>query len=168
MSLDKGVHRDHGHEGHEAGLFAYSDKSPGLFMNWNKMVPELIVSDLARSLPFYTELLGFTLAFQRDAPPFAYLDYDSAQLMLEQLHEGGWITGALEPPLGRGVNFQIEVAAVQPILDRLQRAGVTLFREPRASWYAVGDHEEGQIEFLVQDPDGYLLRFCEILGERPL
>jgi len=35
------------------------------------------------------------------------------------------------------------------------------------SWYEVGsDKEEGQIEFLVQDPDGYLLRFIEPLGER--
>jgi catechol 2,3-dioxygenase-like lactoylglutathione lyase family enzyme len=133
-------------------------------MNWNKMVPELLVSDLARSLAFYVELLGFSLAFQRDEPSFAYLDYDGAQLMLEQIHDGGWITAALEAPLGRGVNLQIEVDAVQPILERLHAAGVPLFREPRARWYTVGDHEEGQIEFLVQDPDGYLLRFCEILS----
>lgn len=131
------------------------------------MVPELSVISLARSLPFYTELLGFRLAFRRDDPPFAYLDIDGAQLMLEELHEGAWLTGELQPPLGRGVNFQIEVASVQPILDRLRAAGVPLFRELRESWYVVGDAEEGQREFLVQDPDGYLLRFCELLGQRP-
>lgn len=136
-------------------------------MDWNRMVPELSVTSLERSLPFYTELLGFTLAFRRDDPPFAYLDLDGAQLMLEELHDGAWLTGELQPPLGRGVNFQIEVARVQPILDRLRAAGVQLFREPRESWYATGDTEEGQREFLVQDPDGYLLRLCEVLGGRP-
>lgn len=135
-------------------------------MDWNRMVPELSVSSLARSLPFYTELLGFTLAFRRDDPPFAYLDLDGAQLMLEELHDGTWLTGELQPPLGRGVNFQIEVASVQPILERLAAADVSLFREPRENWYATGDAEEGQREFLVQDPDGYVLRFCEVLGQR--
>lgn len=43
-------------------------------MDWNRMVPELSVTSLERSLPFYTNLLGFTLAFRRDDPPFAYLD----------------------------------------------------------------------------------------------
>lgn len=136
-------------------------------MDWNRMVPELSVTSLERSLPFYTDLLGFTLAFRRDDPPFAYLDLDGAQLMLEELHDDAWLTGELQPPLGRGVNFQIEVASIQPILDRLRAAGAPLFREPRESWYATGAIEEGQREFLVQDPDGYLLRFCEVLGGRP-
>lgn len=134
-------------------------------MHWNRMVPELSVTSLERSLPFYTELLGFTLAFRRDDPPFAYLDLDTAQLMLEELHDGAWRTGELQPPFGRGVNFQIEVASVQPILERLRAAGVPLFREPHESWYATGDTQEGQREFLVQDPDGYLLRFCEVIAK---
>jgi catechol 2,3-dioxygenase-like lactoylglutathione lyase family enzyme len=131
------------------------------------MVPELLVTDFGRSLAFYTELLGFTPAFERDEPRFAYLEYGGAQLMLEELHEGAWVTGDLQAPLGRGINLQIEVPQVQPIVERLRAAGVALFREPRESWYDTGEHEAGQREFLVQDPDGYLLRFCEVLGERP-
>jgi catechol 2,3-dioxygenase-like lactoylglutathione lyase family enzyme len=136
-------------------------------MHWNPLTPELSVTNLRRSLPFYTELLGFTLAFQRDDPPFAFLDLDGAQLMLEELHDGAWITGTLQPPFGRGVNLQIEVARVQPLLDRFKAAGLQLFREPQEHWYVTGDKEEGQREFLVQDPDGYLLRMCESLGQRP-
>lgn len=136
-------------------------------MQWNPIVPELLVADFARSLRFYTELLGFALAFERDEPRFAYLDYGGAQLMLEELHEDAWVTGELRAPLGRGINLQIEVAQVQPIVDRLHAASVPLFRDLRESWYDVGESQEGQREFLVQDPDGYLLRFCEVLGERP-
>jgi catechol 2,3-dioxygenase-like lactoylglutathione lyase family enzyme len=136
-------------------------------MNWNPLVPELLVTDFGRSLTFYTELLGFTLAFERSEPRFAYLDHGGAQVMLEELHESAWVTGELTTPLGRGINLQIEVPQVASIIERLRAAGVALFREPRESWYDVGEQQEGQREFLVQDPDGYLLRFCEVLGERP-
>ena len=37
----------------------------------------------------------------------------------------------------------------------------------RGEWYQVSaSDEEGQREFLIQDPDGYLLRFAEYLGRR--
>ena len=50
----------------------------------------------------------------------------------------------------------------------LQAAGYACFRPVQESWYAVSEHEEeGQREGLWQDPDGYLLRFVEILGSRP-
>ena len=41
-----------------------------------------------------------------------------------------------------------------------------LFRPLEAAWYRRGDHEVGNLQFLVQDPDGYLLRFFSDLGER--
>lgn len=132
------------------------------------MVPELLVTDFARSLRFYTDVLGFGIRFQRASPAFAYLELGEVQLMLELLENSGWITGPLETPLGRGINLQMEVAAVAPLLARLAASGVTLYREPTEQWRATSpDEEEGQIEFLVQDPDGYLLRFVEILGTRP-
>lgn len=90
------------------------------------------------------------------------------QLMLEQHGPESWRTGPLERPFGRGINLQIEVESLEPILGRLRAAGVALFVEPRTSWYRQDDIEHGQIEMLVQDPDGYLLRLVEILPERPL
>ncbi|MEO9168740.1 MAG: VOC family protein, partial [Aestuariivirga sp.] len=35
-------------------------------------------------------------------------------------------------------------------------------------WYRAGDEEVGQRQFLVQDPDGYLLRLCQPIGRRKL
>ena len=34
------------------------------------------------------------------------------------------------------------------------------------NWYRQGDKLLGNKEFLIQDPDGYLLRFSEDLGEK--
>ncbi|WP_202411274.1 bleomycin resistance protein [Aeromonas veronii] len=133
---------------------------------WNPMVPELSVTDLARSLVFYTGLLGFSVRYRRDDPPFAYLEQQQVQLMLEQVHPAGWQVGALEPPFGRGINLQMELTEIQPLLDRLQAAGIALFRQPTEVWYPVGEMLAEQREFLLQDPDGYLLRFVQYLGER--
>ncbi|RJF87726.1 VOC family protein [Oleomonas cavernae] len=139
-------------------------------MQWNKLVPELVVADITKSLHFWTSLLGFQVAYDRPDEGFAYLDLDGAQIMLEQRdpRSGQWLTGILEAPLGRGINFQIEVGAVGPIIQRLTGAGWPLFRPCAEAWYRAGTVEVGQRQFLVQDPDGYLIRLAEYLGERPL
>ncbi|MBL3963203.1 MULTISPECIES: bleomycin resistance protein [Burkholderia] len=137
-------------------------------MEWAALVPELICSDLAGSVRFYRDVLGFRIRFERPEDGFAYLELGGAQLMLEQQSPESWLTGAMEPPFGRGINLQIEVDAIGPIHDRIVAAGVALFTDPRTSWYRQDDIEHGQIEMLVQDPDGYLLRLVEILPERPV
>jgi hypothetical protein len=38
--------------------------------------------------------------------------------------------------------------------------------EPEQKWYRTGAVETGVHQFLVQDPDGYLIRFSAHLGER--
>lgn len=133
---------------------------------WNAMVPELTVTDVEASLSFYMAA-GFTVRFRRSEPEFAYIELGQAQLMLEQDHADNWKTAPLQPPYGRGMNLQVEVESVDDIVERVQALGIALFRAPQEVWYATSPStEEGQIEFLAQDPDGYLLRFVEVLGER--
>jgi len=137
----------------------------------NKMVPELTVSDIQQSLAFWTDLIGFQIAYQRREEGFAYLDFDGVQVMLEQYiaeDDGQWHTGALQAPFGRGINFQMTVDRVEPILARLAAVQWPLFRPFADAWYRSGEVEVGQRELIVQDPDGYLLRLVEALGERPL
>jgi hypothetical protein len=43
-------------------------------------------------------------------------------------------------------------------------AGVELFMQPERKWYQVGDDDQGVEQFLVTDPDGYLLRLQPLLG----
>jgi hypothetical protein len=89
--------------------------------------------------------------------------------MLEQLGVGrNWVTGPLNAPLGRGINFQITVPTIAPITAALANAGVALFMPPETKWYrADGDRDLGVEQFLVTDPDGYLLRFQSLLATRP-
>jgi catechol 2,3-dioxygenase-like lactoylglutathione lyase family enzyme len=135
------------------------------------MVPELTVSDIQQSLAFWTDLIGFQIAYERREEGFAYLDFDGVQVMLEQYiaeDDGQWHTGALQAPFGRGINFQMTVDRVEPILARLAAVQWPLFRPFADAWYRSGEVEVGQRELIVQDPDGYLLRLVEALGERPL
>ena len=132
------------------------------------MVPELLVSDIEQSLRFWRDLCGFSVAFDRLYEGFAYLDLCGAQVMLEERGRSrNWITGPLESPLGRGVNFQIGVPTLAPILQSLASANWPLFMDAEEKWYRTGSVETGTHQFLVQDPDGYLLRFAAPLGERP-
>ena len=126
------------------------------------LVPELSVSDIGRSLAFYCQVLGFSVRYRRPAEGFAYLELGQAELMLDQLGTSrDWVTGPLEPPLGRGINLQIAVADLGPLLERLAVAGVELFQPAETRTYLVGEQFITQHQFCVQDPDGYLLRFCQ-------
>jgi catechol 2,3-dioxygenase-like lactoylglutathione lyase family enzyme len=134
----------------------------------NRLVPELMVYDLDISMAFWVSCLGFNVAYQRPEDGFAYLDLNGAQVMLEQVDSDGgqWLTAPLEKPFGRGVNLQIDVEAVAPIIQKLVQAGCPLYRDCKDTWYRADDVEVGQREFIVQDPDGYLVRLVERLGER--
>lgn len=137
-------------------------------MRFNALVPELSVSNFSKSLDFYTRILGFSVAYDRPEEGFAFLVLGEAQLMLDQIGDGRtWQTAALDFPLGRGINFEIEVDSIQPLLTRLQTNDIPLFLPPEEKWYRVDDYEAGNRQFLVQDPDGYLLRFTEDIGQRP-
>ena len=133
------------------------------------LVPELLVTDISRSLEFWCELCGFEVAYDRPDEGFAYLTRGTAHVMLEQQGIGrNWVPAPLESPFGRGVNFQIGVPELDPILAALAGSGWSLFMEPEERWYRVSHGEEtGVRQFLVADPDGYLLRFQSSLGARP-
>lgn len=136
-------------------------------ITWQKMVPELYVSDFSVSLGFYTSVLGFNVLYTRHEPEFVYLEQKELQLMLLQTDEN-WLGSVLEPPYGRGVNLQMELSDIQPIYGRLVENGATMHRDIKDVWRKAGDMQTGQREFYVKDPDGYLLRFCQPLGDKPL
>lgn len=132
------------------------------------LIPELAVTDAGASTAFY-HALGFATVYDRPEEGFVRLRLGTAEIMLDQLGLGRdpVALGPGDRPFGRGLNLQIEVPALAPILAALTRLGTPPRLGPETRWYrAVGD-EIGQRQLWVDDPDGYLLRFCEPLGRRP-
>lgn len=139
-----------------------------------RLVPELKVADLGASLRFWCDLLGFSVRYGRPEDGFAFLDLNGAQIMLDQRglgppeRRGLWETGPMDYPLGRGINFEVQIVGLSEVLARLEAAGVKTFFGPEERWYRVNSSEVGVRQFLVQDPDGYLVRLQERIGERPV
>ena len=132
------------------------------------LVPELAVTDYEASKRFWCDLVGFSLRYERPEEGFGYLVLGNAHLMLDQINQGRtWATGTLEAPLGRGINFEIQVAPLDAAWERLTQAQWPIFVEPEEKWYRAGDVEIGVRQFLIQDPDGYLVRLQQEIGERP-
>ncbi len=134
-------------------------------MNFNKIIPELSVSDIRKSLEFYKKILGFKIEYERKENGFVFISFQGSQIMLEQAN-GKWSTGKLEYPFGRGINFQIEVDDIKPIVDSLKKHKYPIKAMPKENWYRKDDTLLGNREFLVMDPDGYLLRFSQDLGTK--
>jgi len=134
-----------------------------------KLIPELDVSDLQSSLSFYVKTIGFKIVYERAEERFAFIDLDGASIMLEEAQGPGrrFRTALLEKPFGRGVNFQIQVTDVNALYKQLTDVSAEIVIPLEEKWHRSAQHELGNLQFVVADPDGYLLRFFTDLGIRP-
>ncbi len=135
-------------------------------MYFNKTIPELDVTDLRETIKFYN-ICGFKVEYDRKEDKFVFMSLGEIQFMFCELKDvNKWETGKLEYPFGRGINFQLEVDNVDEIYTNLIKEGYPIMVEIEENWYRQDDKLLGSKEFLVQDPDGYLLRFAEDLGSK--
>jgi catechol 2,3-dioxygenase-like lactoylglutathione lyase family enzyme len=133
------------------------------------LTPELYCKDIKVSLHFYTQILGFKIQYQREEAGFAMLERQGACIMLDQIVRGSvrtWVVAPLEAPFGRGINLQIETDRVDELYEGVQKHGAQIFLPMEEKWYRCDDIYLGNRQFIVQDPDGYLLRFFQDLGSR--
>ena len=139
-------------------------------MTENALVPELSVQDWQRSRSFYLSIIGFEVLYERPEEGFSYLALGEAQLMIDQIGVGRTFTvgdAAFSYPLGRGVNLQLRVPDLGAILKRVEASGITPVIAPEERWYRRDGMEIGNRQFVLADPDGYLIRPFESLGTRP-
>lgn len=128
-------------------------------LKFNKLIPELTVFNIEQTRDFYLNILGFKLEYERIEDSFIFISFENSQFMFEQLHDDGWNIGELKYPLGRGINFSIKVKDIDSLYYKVTSHNVTLFRALMTSNYKQGNKIIEQKEFLLQDPNGYLLRF---------
>ena len=137
-------------------------------MNFNKIIPELSVSNLSESLKFY-RTIGFKIEYERPENKFVFISLDEIQFMLQEISDNDkWDVAPLTYPFGNGINFQLEVNNVEKIYNNLKDNKYKITFEMEENWYRQDDKLLGNKEFLVQDPDGYLIRFSQDLGEKKL
>jgi len=139
-------------------------------INFNTLLPEMIVSNIKESLRFYCKVIGFNIEYERPEDGFAFISYHGSQLMLEQdfYKSTPWRVEPLEQPYGRGMNLSIECPDVCQLAKNMVNSGYALHKPIEVFWYRENKRLHGESNFLVLDPDGYLLRFAQDLGSKPL
>ena len=123
----------------------------------NKLTPNLVVSDVSRSIAFYRDRLGFEVETTvPDAEPyvFAIMRSGAVQIFLNAPEPAFEEYPAMkERPLGGTLTMYIEVTGIERTYDEL-KAQIPMVTPLEAKWYGVA-------EFVVADPDGYLITFAE-------
>lgn len=124
-------------------------------MHFNSLIPELSVRDIEKSKDFYLKI-GFTIKYQREK--FYFLELEENQIMIEEINDH-WNVGELEYPFGRGINLSMSVSDIDSYYEKLKDKNISFFKPLMCNTYQVNDEIYEDKEFLLQDPDGYLLRF---------
>ena len=124
---------------------------------FNSLIPELSVSNIDISKKFYLNL-GFEIKYERKKDKFCFLQLEENQIMIEEQNDN-WNTGKLEYPYGRGINISMTVSDVEKMYNELKEKNVKMFLDLEMHEYRVDNKISIDKEFLIQDPDGYLLRF---------
>ena len=138
------------------------------YLEFSKNIPELSVTNLENSLNFY-KTAGFKVEYDRPENKFAFISLGKIQFMLQEIADNDkWDVAPLSYPFGNGINFQLEVENLDEIYNRLKKVKDKIKFDIEENWYRQDNKLLGNKEFLIQDPDGYLLRFSEDLGEKEI
>ena len=124
---------------------------------FNSLIPELSVSNIEKSKKFY-ENLGFKIIYERIENKFCFMQIEDNQIMIEEKNDN-WSVGKLEYPYGNGINISMTISDIENMYNELKRKQTDFFIDIKVSEYRVNGKIYQDKEFLIQDPDGYLLRF---------
>jgi catechol 2,3-dioxygenase-like lactoylglutathione lyase family enzyme len=121
----------------------------------------LACSAFARSLRFYTDVLGFTTMRYAPEQRLAELERDGVCLELAEYNGEG--LAPLEYPFGRGITLVVWTREAEAIYSAVEAYGARLHKPMAETWRDDDGVNVGHVGFEVIDPDGYTLRFCEAL-----
>ena len=126
-------------------------------MKFNSLIPELSVTNIEKSKEFYLNL-GFKIMYERKEDKFCFLYLEDNQIMIEEINNN-WNVGEMKYPFGNGINISMTVSDIDSFYESIISKKIVLFRKIKTSKYRVDDIIYEDKEFLLQDSDGYLLRF---------
>jgi len=128
-----------------------------------KLVPELYCEDIQVTKKFYIEVFGFEVKYERVEEEFVYFTLNGVDIMVEGINGVGrrWLTDKMEKPFGRGINLQWDVLEIDELYSRVKAlVPDSIYLEMESKEYQCADKIAVQRQFIVQDPNGYLFRFC--------
>ena len=122
-----------------------------------KLTPNLVVSDVQRSISFYCDVLGFTKTMNvPDEPPYAFAAVQSGdiEIFLNSAESAGEEYHAFKDRQPGGtLTLFVEVADVAGLYASL-KSKVRVILPLENKWYGV-------TEFAFEDPDGWLLTYAQ-------
>ena len=122
-----------------------------------KLTPNLMVEDVAQTLAFYRETLGFevlTTLPEQEPFDFAIVHRDGVELMFQsRLSLSDNVPALNGSPIGASQTFYIEVTGVRDLYESL-RDKVEIVVDFHTTFY-------GTQEFYFRDLNGYILSFSE-------
>ncbi|MGZ9113180.1 MAG: bleomycin resistance protein [Brevundimonas sp.] len=116
--------------------------------NFLQVTPFLHVADLQRALAFFTDVLGFTVPFEKEG--YAYIHRETVGFRLLQAEDDELTPGH------RRFAYYIDVRDVDALYTELKPKLDTL---PPGDVHGPADKPYGQRELLVLAPDGELIAF---------
>lgn len=136
---------------------------------FKKLTPDLMVIDVAKTVEFYTEKLGFKLDMLVpenektietklvDGKKYVYAmvsrDQVFVMLMRKDVYEED-IPALKSATIGASVTFYCEVDNVGELYDSFKEEGVEIVKDISTTWY-------GMKEFYIKECNGYILGFAE-------
>jgi uncharacterized glyoxalase superfamily protein PhnB len=126
-----------------------------------KLTPNMMVEDVAQTIAFYRDVLGFTtLTTVPDEPPFAFaiLQRDGVEVMLQSRPSLSENVPALAGmPIGASQSFYVEVEDVKRLHQQIQgKAEIVV--DMHDTFY-------GTREFYFRDLNGYVFGFSQALPQ---
>jgi catechol 2,3-dioxygenase-like lactoylglutathione lyase family enzyme len=124
-------------------------------------IPALPVRDVAKSIPFYRDKLGFTLRYSDTG--FAIFIRDDVEIHLWQAEDESWQTRSSSQPVCSGAesfiagtaSCRVQLVGGDDLHSEMQPLGIL---HPKAQ---IADQPWGTREFGVIDPDNNLITFFE-------
>lgn len=127
-------------------------------MKFQKLTPNLVVRDVAASMNFYQNALGFQPAMKvPDEPPYVFgsvtsggveIFFNDQKVVAEDYPALG------SRPIGGSLTLFIEVEGIAEVLAAVEKSGAKITMPLKDQFY-------GMREFAFEDPEGWVVTIAE-------
>jgi uncharacterized glyoxalase superfamily protein PhnB len=127
-------------------------------MKYHKLTPNLVVGDVAESLKFYQNVLGFDpgITVPEEAPyVFGSVTSGAVEIFFnDKKAVGEDYPPLVARPIGGTLTLFLEVEGIEEILSRVQNSGAKIVMPLKTQFY-------GMREFAFEDAEGWVITIAE-------